>query len=527
MIHRLWPMFLIVALMATPTFAQTQGDAAKIEADGNITALRGAIQTGSGTIIIKNIQGIDPEEHRAIAKELGVKDSALESFFKILQQNKVPPEDLDSTLRQIAKHYQELRVRVQTISAADPEVARFRDTADTALEEGKFDQAEALLNRASNLDLKAVREMQKMTKQRLLSAATSLAANGDLKNTQLAYAEAAEYYRQAAGLVPEDELLVLAKYLLNQGSASQASGHYAAAQQPLERSLQILEETFGRTIRTKYLVTKGLVTLANLYVDQGRYSKAELLYKRALTSLWMPSPDRATIMANLGTLYKNLGDYPKAEKYLFRALKFEEKAFGTEHPKLAPTLNNLANLYISQARYAEAEPLYQQARAIREKALGPDHPDMATTLNNLALLYKSQGRYTEAEPLYQQARAITEKALGPDHPDLATTLNNLAGLYTAQDRYAEAEPLYLQAQAIREKVLGPNHPHLATTLHNLALLYKNQGRYAEAEPLYQQARAITEKALGPAHPNSVTIRKNYTDLLEKMKQADITLSTPE
>ena len=66
-----------------------------------------------------------------------------------------------------------------------------------------------------------------------------------------------------------------------------------------------------------------------------------------------------------------------------------------------------------------------------------------------------------------------------------------------------------------------------TSLNNLAGLYRAQGQYAQAELLYQRALSIHEKALGPAHPNSVTIRENYTDLLEKMKQAGITLSTPE
>ena len=455
MIHRLRPValtvFLAVKLAVTPTFAQTQGDADKIEADGDITAIRGAIQTGSGTIIIKNIQGIDPEEHRAIAKELGVKDSALESFFKILQQNKVPPEDLDSTLRQIAKHYQELRARVRTISAVDPEVARLRNTADAALEEGKFDWAETLLNQASNLDLKAAREMQRMAKQRLLSAATSLAANGDLKKTQLAYAEAAEYYRQAAELVPKDELIMLAKYLQDQGSAYQESGQYATAQHSLERSLQILEETLKSALGTNHLIVSGLVALADLYVAQGRYFEAEPLYKRALASLWLLPSHRALVMAHLGILYQRLGDYLKAEKYSLRVLKFYEKAFGTEHSNTATSLNNLAVIYENQGRYEQAEPLYQRALAIKEKVLGSEHPSVAITLDNLAGLYHAQGQYGQAEPLYQRALTILEKALRIIHPNIAITLENYAALLRKTGRNTEAITLESRAQAIRAR----------------------------------------------------------------------------
>jgi hypothetical protein len=54
---------------------------------------------------ITTIQGISEERHERLAEELGVTRSALTSFFKILEQHQVPPEDLDYTLRKIARSY--------------------------------------------------------------------------------------------------------------------------------------------------------------------------------------------------------------------------------------------------------------------------------------------------------------------------------------------------------------------------------------------------------------------------------------
>jgi tetratricopeptide (TPR) repeat protein len=56
-----------------------------------------------------------------------------------------------------------------------------------------------------------------------------------------------------------------------------------------------------------------------------------------------------------------------------RALEIEEKALGSDHPKVANILHNLADLYCAQERYSEAEPLYQRALTIREEVFGPDH----------------------------------------------------------------------------------------------------------------------------------------------------------
>jgi CHAT domain-containing protein len=74
-------------------------------------------------------------------------------------------------------------------------------------------------------------------------------------------------------------------------------------------------------------------------------------------------------------------------------------------------LNSLALLYRDMGEYAKAEPLYQRALKIREKALGPDHPDTATALNNLAYFYIGMGDPKEALRLAAQARRVQEKNL--------------------------------------------------------------------------------------------------------------------
>src|SRR5262249_53760979 len=130
-----------------------------------------------------------------LAEELGVTKAALTSFFKILEQQHVPLEDLDAKLREIATHYQTLLERVRTLSADDPLIAEFRDAAETAIHEGNFDQAEHLLNEASARDLAVAQELQDIMTKRLLAAAEAKATNGALKMTQLAYAAAGAYYR--------------------------------------------------------------------------------------------------------------------------------------------------------------------------------------------------------------------------------------------------------------------------------------------------------------------------------------------
>ena len=60
-----------------------------------------------------------------------------------------------------------------------------------------------MINEVSRKSLAAARELQDIRTKRLLTAAKALATNGALKNTQLVYAAAVNYYRQAAELVKQ------------------------------------------------------------------------------------------------------------------------------------------------------------------------------------------------------------------------------------------------------------------------------------------------------------------------------------
>jgi tetratricopeptide (TPR) repeat protein len=207
--------------------------------------------------------------------------SALTSFFNVLEQQQVPPEDLNHTLRQIATSYKDLHAKLQRFTPDDPVVMALKQQAHDALEAGEFTRAEALLNEASAKDLEAVQQLQGVAATRLRSAAATRAANGNLKQTQLAYAEAAVYYRQAVDLlesVPTANL-ELAEYLNAWGLVSYKAGEYPAAEPLFQRALAIREHTLGPSHPD---VALRLNNLAGLYQEQGYYAKVEPLCQRAL-----------------------------------------------------------------------------------------------------------------------------------------------------------------------------------------------------------------------------------------------------
>jgi tetratricopeptide (TPR) repeat protein len=92
---------------------------------------------------------------------------------------------------------------------------------------------------------------------------------------------------------------------------------------------------------------------------------------------------RASDLLDRANCYKNQGKYSEAEPLYKRALAIKEEKLGHDHPDTATSLNNLAALYKNQGKYSEAEPLYKRALAIREQKLGHNHPDTVNTRNGL------------------------------------------------------------------------------------------------------------------------------------------------
>jgi tetratricopeptide (TPR) repeat protein len=254
------------------------------------------------------------------------------------------------------------------LSADDPHIAQLCDTAETAIQEGNFDQAEHLLNEASARDLAAVQELQGIITKRLLAAAEAKATNGALKMIQLAYATAANYYRQATEFVEQIPIGCegyLGRFLNEWGIACYYAGDYKNAEPPLQRALAIREAVLG----AQHLdVSTSLNNLATLYQAQGRYGEAEPLHQRALA--------------------------------------IREAVLGAQHPDVAISLNNLAGLYCAQGRYEAAEPLHQRALALWEQVLGPEHPHVATLLGNYTALLRATNRNEEARALAARAQTI-------------------------------------------------------------------------------------------------------------------------
>jgi tetratricopeptide (TPR) repeat protein len=130
--------------------------------------------------------------------------------------------------------------------------------------------------------------------------------------------------------------------------------------------------------------------------EEGKYSAAEAQLRAALTiaqGFGEHDPRLLVSLNRLAHLYYAQGKYTKAEPLYRRALSLAEKASATDNADLETSLSNLAAVYDALGRYSEAAPFHRRALALREKS-GRTNGHRATdgSLQNDTALATSQSK---------------------------------------------------------------------------------------------------------------------------------------
>ncbi len=440
-----------------------------------------------------NNYGIPPELFAQYVAELGVTDSALASFFKILEQAQVAPNDLDSKLREIAFRHKELLLRFEAVKSDDPQVRALKEQAGQAIENGDYDRADALLNQAKERDRAAVAtlkasiaEQQAALEKRQLSEAASCANQAELQRLQYRYEKAAQYFQEAAAAPPEG-------YEWERADCLSAAGHdliliarYAEALSLSEQSLSIRREISDRNGEAR-----SLHNISQIYAAQGDYGKA-LDYLEQSLLIYREIGDKegeGATLNNIAGLAYAKGDYPQALMYLEQSLPLRRETHDKEGE--GATLNNIGEIHRQQGDDTAALQYYKQALAIAREI--KDKATESKVLNNIGQVYKAQKNYDAALEQYEQSLVI-KRQIG-DRQGEGRGLNNIAAIYQAKGDYPAALKQYEQALAIAKEI--GDKAGEAGISWNIGLLHKDQGELAKAEPYLSQAVELAEQLEHP------------------------------
>lgn len=246
-----------------------------------------------------------------------------------------------------------------------------------------------------------------------------------------------------------------------------------------------LETTNNKVLSAAYEEAKTLQDEGYEAQNEEKHLEAIDRFTRAL-ALAETDEQRAAMHILRGNSYQFVSDLISAEADYASALEVAENVVASEDQAriMAAALGNLGLVYQNQGDLPKAEDHLQQALAIHVKT--GDLLGQGSTLGNLGLVYEDQGELAKAEDHHLQALAIHGE-IG-NRIGEGNALGNLGNIYKNQGDLARAEDRQQQALATYLEI--GNRLGEANTLGNLGNIYKNQGDLAKAEDHHQRALVI-------------------------------------
>lgn len=297
------------------------------------------------------------------------------------------------------------------------------------------------------------------------------------------------------------ERLNRAQKLFIEGFQLYQKGQYKEAIPLVEASLDIVKVEENNSYDLLKVHPYNLLGI--LYKETGEYDKAEPLLLSCIKELKKYSESDYNVEYNpaaaensLGLVYVEQGKYRKAEEYFNESLRLFTKLFGDKDINAVTVLGNLGLLYTEMGDYEKAEPRLIRSLQLVEQMPKADKLTLAAVNNNLGRLYQYKGDYEKADPLYEKALSFFE---GKNNIVTAKLFNNLGDFYTLSKKYEKAEDILNRALKIYEKEVGPNHILNASVYNNLGLLSREKGDYEKARIYYEKALKISEDKFGEEH----------------------------
>lgn len=268
--------------------------------------------------------------------------------------------------------------------------------------------------------------------------------------------------------------------------------------------------------------------IGQIYRNIGDFDKADYLLNNAMLIFQNHYGDShmetINTMDHYGLLLISKGEFDRADSLLTHTLKVRRQNIANNPVALAQSLSYLALANRRKGNLEEAENLYRQSYEIRSDHLGDDHPLTLESLSSLTVTLHNKGRYDQAEDLYRELIKKRKRVLGAYHPDYATNLSSLGALLMNIGEYEESEPVLKEALNIRSSQLGENHPDVAITLNNLGMLNKDMNKLQESEEYFIKALKIRKKTLGDDHVNTAITYFCLADLMLKKNSPELALN---
>jgi len=298
-------------------------------------------------------------------------------------------------------------------------------------------------------------------------------------------------------------------------------GKFTEAISNEEKALKIAQEQYGPLHPS---LVPFYNSLGSLYRYVADYGKAEQDYKWGLALLeenFGPNnPQQTESLENLAALYIDLGRFDEAELEAKKALQLQENGANSDPEKLAKCQSLLGHVELNLRDYVQAQKLFQKAMENIEKTASADPSFTINALNFQAQAYELGKNNEQARLCLEKSLAIAQKNFHSDDIQVADTMNRLADFFHSQKLDEKANPLYDAAIKIDRRYVGSVYTYESLPyLKRLAKAFYATGDIKSSEALWQKSLQTEKDVYGPKHPqvalDLIQLARAEWDLQEK------------
>lgn len=296
------------------------------------------------------------------------------------------------------------------------------------------------------------------------------------------FTKASEFYQQAAAIARQvgDRKLESAA-LTFAGRAYADIGQLAKSVETAQAALVIARQNGDLMMQSA-----NLSNIGGVYTRWGKYTEAAEFLEASLKLARQVYPNAGgVILLNSGSVYENLGEYPKALEAYRQAFEGFQRIGARWQAGMSLTLMGL--IYTKQSQYAKAIYTHQQALQMVQQS--HYRTGEGAILSNIGDVYEQLGRSTKALEFYERSLKIAQQIRNREGESM--TLNNMGNAYMTLGQRDKALKVFEQALKIlqqRNDLAGESR-----TLSNIGGIHYDLGQQTNAMKYYQSALKIAQQ----------------------------------
>jgi serine phosphatase RsbU (regulator of sigma subunit) len=206
----------------------------------------------------------------------------------------------------------------------------------------------------------------------------------------------------------------------------------------------------------------------------------------------------AASLLNIGSIYSELNDYPKALENYEKSLKMFQEIKDDRGTGIC--YNNFGSIYKAQFDYTKALDYFKKSLEIQEAR--NDTFEIMTCNNNIGTVYEKLKDFSKATEYYEIGLKLAKKI--NNNVGVISSLSGIGNILLSNNKQKEAEQYYTDAFKIA--VESGDLEDQSEVANSLKTIYEKQGDYKRALEMYDKHILLRDSIISQSKSKDIALR---------------------